>query len=334
MVIAASLIVAPVHRRNSRRPAAQLRQPPAAGRRRAPSRYPRPPRSSRRTSTRGAAKPRCASIRRHKCPAWASRAPLVIKIASPSFSLVTIDAPGAPGVSSQGYDGTVGWSDNPMTGPTLTTGKRSSSSQLHSNLHADLDVEKHFAKVECGRPRDLFAGEPCFKVALTTHGGIEMFNYFSVATGLMLGSSHILGGTTRRCLRRGRGERLRGVRTGNLYPTQTTQKAMGAEQVLTITEMDFSAIDPVSSRCRSRSRRWPLRSRSSASARARSATCPMRSVAGASIAAAARSRRCDGAAPRPALARGLALDTSTAAGRAGRRCRWPPPPPPRAGRAP
>ena len=31
---------------------------------------------------------------------------------------------------------------------------------------------------------------------------------------------------------------------GNLYPTTTTQKAMGAEQVLTITEMDFSPIDP------------------------------------------------------------------------------------------
>jgi len=31
---------------------------------------------------------------------------------------------------------------------------------------------------------------------------------------------------------------------GNLYPTLTKQKAMGAEQVLTVTEVDFSEIDP------------------------------------------------------------------------------------------
>ena len=37
--------------------------------------------------------------------------------------------------------------------------------------------------------RETFAGEPCYKVAITTKGGIEMFNYFSVATGLSMGST-------------------------------------------------------------------------------------------------------------------------------------------------
>ena len=70
-----------------------------------------------------------------------------------------------------------------------------------------------------------------------------MFNFFSVATGLMLGSSGNLptpmGDAFVEVVVSGYKEF-----DGNLYPTMTTQKAMGAEQVLTITEMDFSAIDP------------------------------------------------------------------------------------------
>jgi hypothetical protein len=191
-----------------------------------------------------------ASLRRHTSmtqkgtfamPGMGLEGTLVIQVASPSFSLVTIDAPGL-GVISQGYDGTVGWSDNPMTGPTLTTGKELELSQLQSDLHADLNFEKHFAKIEVVG-RETFAGEPCYKVALTTHGGIEMFNYFSVATGLMMGSTGNLptpmGDAFVEVVVSGYKE-FEGV----LYPTQTLQKAMGAEQVLTITEMDFSAIDP------------------------------------------------------------------------------------------
>jgi hypothetical protein len=191
-----------------------------------------------------------AALRRHQhmtqkgtfaMPGMGLEGSMTIKISSPTYSLVTIEAPGL-GVIAQGYDGTVGWSDNPMTGPMLTTGKELELTKLQSDLHADLDPMKHFEKVEVVGRED-FAGEPCYKVKMTTASGIEMNNFFSVATGLMVGSSGNLPTPM--------GDAFVEVVVadykefdGLLYPTMTTQKAMGAEQVLTITEMDFSPIDP------------------------------------------------------------------------------------------
>ncbi len=175
--------------------------------------------------------------------------------------------------------------------------------------------------------RETYAGEPCYKVAMTTKGGIEMFNYFSVATGLMMGSSGNLptpmGDAFVEIVVGGYKEF-----DGSLYPTQTVQKAMGAEQVLTITEMDFSAIDPSVFAL-------PESVKTLAAATADAVSSGQQALGDASD--EERRRRLDRrrrralgdgdeAAPRPsARRRGSPSIPGPRADRAGRRCRWPPP---------
>ena len=129
-----------------------------------------------------------------------------------------------------------------MTGPTINTGKELEMTKIQSDFYADLNTAEYFSKIEVVG-QETFAGEPCYKVAFTTKGGIELFNYFSVATGLMVGTTGNLPTPM--------GEVFVETETrdhkefdGVLYPTTSVQKAMGAEQVLTLTEPDFGEIDP------------------------------------------------------------------------------------------
>ena len=91
--------------------------------------------------------------------------------------------------------------------------------------------------------RETFAGEPCVAVAVTTSGGIEMKNYFSVATGRFVGSSGHLPTPMGKVFVE---TEITGYKEygGRLFPTETRQKVMGTEQVLTLTDPDFSEIDP------------------------------------------------------------------------------------------
>ena len=137
-----------------------------------------------------------AAIRRHRHLTWKGtfampgmgiQGNMLLHASAPNLLHIAIEAPGL-GTIAQGFDGTVGWADNPMTGPSVNTGKELEMTQIQSDFYSDLNTAEHFSKIEVVG-RETYAGEPCYKVALTTKGGIEMFNYFSVATGLLMGTS-------------------------------------------------------------------------------------------------------------------------------------------------
>jgi hypothetical protein len=166
---------------------------------------------------------------------------ILLRGSAPNLFHLTIDAPGL-GLITQGFDGTVGWSDNPMTGPTLSSSKELELTRIQSDFYADLNSAEYFSKIEVVG-RETYAGEPCYKVAFTTKGGIEMFTYYSVATGLMTGTTGNLPtpmGEVFVETESGGYQEFGGV----LYPTKSVQKAMGTEQVLTLTDPDFGEIDP------------------------------------------------------------------------------------------
>jgi hypothetical protein len=191
-----------------------------------------------------------AAMRRHRHVTWKGNfampgmgleGPIVVHSSAPNLFHISIEAPGV-GTITQGFDGKVGWSDNPMTGPTLNTGKELELTEITSDFYADLNYDEHFSKIETVGRED-HAGEPCYKVALTTKGGTELFNYYSVASGLMVGTNGNLPTPMGEIFvetESGEYKKFDGV----LYPTRSVQKAMGAEQVLTLTDPDFSDIDP------------------------------------------------------------------------------------------
>lgn len=191
-----------------------------------------------------------AAIRRHQHVTWKGKfampgmgleGTVLLHASAPNLFHLAIEAPGL-GAITQGYDGTVGWGDNPMTGPTVNSGKELEMTAITSDLYADLNTAQYFSKIEVVG-RETYAGQPAYKLAFTSKGGIELFSYYSVETGLMLGTTGDLPTPM--------GEVFVETETadwkefdGVLYPTRSVQKAMGAEQVLTLTEPDFGAIDP------------------------------------------------------------------------------------------
>jgi hypothetical protein len=191
-----------------------------------------------------------AAIRRHRHVTWKGKFEMVgmgiegtvlLHASAPNLFHVAIDASGV-GLISQGFDGTVGWADNPMTGPTVNTGKELEMTKIQSDFYADLNTAEYFSKIEVVG-RETYAGEPSYKVAFTTKSGIELFTYYSVATGLMVGTNGNFPtpmGDVFVETETGEFKEFDGV----LYPTRSVQKVMGAEQVLTHSEPDFGEIDP------------------------------------------------------------------------------------------
>ena len=191
-----------------------------------------------------------AAIRRHRHVTWKGKFEMVgmgitgtvlLHASAPNLFHIAIDAAGV-GLITQGFDGTVGWGDNPMTGPTVNAGKELEMTRIQSDFYADLNTAEYFSKIETVG-RETYAGEPSYKVAFTTKGGIELFTYYSVATGLMVGTNGNFPtamGDVFVETETGEFKEFDGV----LYPTRSVQKVMGAEQVLTLGEPDFSEIDP------------------------------------------------------------------------------------------
>lgn len=99
--------------------------------------------------------------------------------------LTNFSLPGV-GVISQGYNGSVGWSDNPMTGPMLLDGKALEQMEEQADLKADLHYATRYPTRETVE-RAQFAGEEAYKLRLVDEDGKETFEFFGVESGLKLG---------------------------------------------------------------------------------------------------------------------------------------------------
>lgn len=162
--------------------------------------------------------------------------------AKPDKTLIKISLPGV-GDISEGFDGTVGWSMNPLTGPTLIHGAQLEQRKLDSDFYSGLDPEKRYESIATVE-RTTFDGRECYKVRLVRRGGGEDFQFYDVKTGLRAG-----GILTR--------ETPMGAMTatstetdykpfgGVLQPTKLTNTAMNLQQVMTFETFEFDKVDPV-----------------------------------------------------------------------------------------
>jgi hypothetical protein len=161
--------------------------------------------------------------------------------AAPNKLVARITLPGI-GEIQEGFNGTVGWSLNPMTGPSLTDGKQLEEKKFDSDFYGDLKDESRYSSMKTVE-KTMFDGRECYKVSLVRKGGTEDFEYYDVATGLRAGQS---------------GERESPMGTlqvqnifadykkfGDLmHPTTVKQSAMGVEQIFTFTSVEYDKVDP------------------------------------------------------------------------------------------
>jgi hypothetical protein len=161
--------------------------------------------------------------------------------AAPNLMRQRLVVPGLGTVES-GYDGTVGWLDDPTIGPMVLDGKALAQMKVDADFYAALHREDVYQTVETVE-RTTFEGTDAYKLRLVTTAGDEQFEYFSVETGLLVGGQSV------RALPMGEFPTttvLTEYKTfgGLRLATRWVQRSMGVEQTITITNVEFDGVDP------------------------------------------------------------------------------------------
>lgn len=178
---------------------------------------------------------------RFEIPAAGVRAELEIFVAQPDRMLTVITIPGLGEVRS-GFDGTVGWSLDPMMGPRRFTGAELEATREQAQMLAAVRDPSLFTATETTELVEM-GGEPCYRVRYLWRSGRETFDCFSSATGLLVASVATQVspmGSAEVVTLFGEHRTFGGIR----MPTRITQIAAGQQQVLVIDEVDFDDVDP------------------------------------------------------------------------------------------
>jgi hypothetical protein len=149
-----------------------------------------------------------------------------------------------PGVGemSEGFNGDVGWSVNPMSGPSLLQGKQLEEKKLDADFFADVQPEKRYTSMKTVE-RVEFDGRSCFKLQLQRRDGGEDVQYYDAATGLRAGSvvtRESQMGPVNATVTESDYKAFGKVQ----YPTKIVNTAMGLQQVMTIVSVVFDSVDP------------------------------------------------------------------------------------------
>jgi len=119
-------------------------------------------------------------------PAQGISGTVEVLTARPNSTLVRAEIVGI-GRIERGYDGKVGWSIDPVTGPSVLTGKQLTElideSSFDDALHLP-DRVKEMTTLE----QTTFDDRPAYKVKVVLHSGTEQFEYFDAETGLLIGT--------------------------------------------------------------------------------------------------------------------------------------------------
>jgi hypothetical protein len=159
--------------------------------------------------------------------------------ARPAKVRVNSQVPGV-GELMRGYDGTVGWSMDPIAGPALIVERELreliDDAQFDGPLHPTSHVNE-ITTIE----RTEFDGRPAYKLQVVFVSGTDQFEYFDVETGLMLGQE----GT--RAMPMGNVPRTAIMRDYQafgdlLQPTALVQQLMGIEQVVRLTSYEYNTV--------------------------------------------------------------------------------------------
>jgi hypothetical protein len=172
-------------------------------------------------------------------PAQAMSGTLDLMTARPALMRLRITLEGVGKIDS-GYNGKVGWTIDPISGPAVLAGRELSEMADDSFFDALLYGEE-FVKEFTPVAREDFGRTPAIKVKVTMQSGTEQFDYFDAATGLLLGF-----------------EGTRATPMGNVptteilsnykpfgkvkLPTTVKQRALGFETEITIAAVEFDTV--------------------------------------------------------------------------------------------
>jgi hypothetical protein len=159
--------------------------------------------------------------------------------ARPNKLINRVTIPGI-GVIESGFDGRTGWSTNPVAGPELLTGRQLSEAADDAWFDSALHLSDH-VRTMTTLARETFDGHAAFKLRVVYKSGNEQFEYFDAESGLQIGSESTKASPqglipTVNLMRDYR--RFGGL----LQPTTIIQRALGLEQMVTITSCEYNNV--------------------------------------------------------------------------------------------
>jgi zinc protease len=159
--------------------------------------------------------------------------------ARPDKFLMRMNLPGL-GQTVSGYNGKIGFSSNPATGPMLVEGKALDQLKDQADYDSALHEPSKFKSMQT-LERTQFEGQDVYKVKLVRVTGDVTTEYFDTKTGLIVGTEGVqespLGpiqvvGTL------GDYKKFGGI----LMATKLVQKMAGIQQVVTLSSVEFDKV--------------------------------------------------------------------------------------------
>ncbi|HEY7501884.1 MAG TPA: hypothetical protein VH740_25410 [Vicinamibacterales bacterium] len=149
-----------------------------------------------------------------------------------------------PGIGplEEGFDGTVGWSISPMTGPILLDGKQLEQRKFDVDFYEELKAPERYSAITT-MEKTTFDGRAAYKIKLVKKDGDEDIEFYDADTGLKAGV------TTSR-------ETPMGTMQGTtvwtdfkqfgplMHPATTKVTMMNVEMIMTIQSVEYGKVDP------------------------------------------------------------------------------------------
>ena len=174
-------------------------------------------------------------------PAQGITGTVQIVAARPNKTLLKAEI-GGIGTLESGYDGTHGWSVDPIMGPVLLTGKQLEQTKFDAAFDGPFhDLSRFTSMAAAGT--ETFDGRQAHRVNAVNAQGDRSAEYFDAATGLHAGS------VSTRETAMGAIEVTSFVRDyrkvgGTMQAHQLVQRMMGVEQIITLEKFDFDVAGP------------------------------------------------------------------------------------------
>jgi hypothetical protein len=172
-------------------------------------------------------------------PAQGMSGTLDLMSARPALMRLRVTLEGVGKIES-GYNGKVGWTIDPISGPAVLSGRELLEMADDSSFDAMLygpEFIKEFVPVG----REDFGRTPAIKVKVTLQSGTEQFEFFDAATGLLLGFE----GT--RATPMGNVPTTEILSNYKLFgkvklPTMIKQRALGFETEINVAAVEFDTV--------------------------------------------------------------------------------------------
>lgn len=149
-----------------------------------------------------------------------------------------------PGIGDleEGFDGTVGWSLSPLTGPTLLDGKQLEQRRFDADFFEDLKAGDRYTSITTVE-KTTFEGRPAYKIRLVKKSGDEDTEFYDFETGFKIGAVATrdspmgpMQSTTMWSDYRKFGSLLQ--------PATTKVSVMSTQLVMSITAVEYGKVDP------------------------------------------------------------------------------------------